>query len=201
MANTRNERKSNRTIATAAVAALVVAGGSLAFALGGGAQAEAKTTALPAGASGAQSAATIDSASRVRVVKAFEQIDVGRDNSMWVSSAGSVATIAPGANAYTSKRPMKTPQDPKGLFSVWNFPDKTGTLYTGFYRGPGKVTKVTVQTGNTTLSATIVTLAGNPTKAAFYANGPVRGAKPPAFSTITVYAANGATLTKFKLIE
>jgi hypothetical protein len=77
----------------------------------------------------------------------------------------------------------------------------------GFYKGSGKLAKVTVQSGGVTLNAKVVTLAGNPGWAAFYVDGlmPIgvkgtQGIRPwgPSLVTVTGYAASGTTLAQLK---
>ncbi|MFJ4866788.1 hypothetical protein [Streptomyces sp. NPDC088748] len=141
--------------------------------------------------------ASTTASTSVRVVGSGETIALARANTMRLTGQG-VVLVTPKSSGTTKERLLKAAEVPSGMISATTFGDASGTLYTGIYRGPRKAASVIVTIDSRSLSTQVVTLAGSPGWAAFYAND-TRVVRSGAALTITVRAADGtilATMTK-----
>ncbi|MFJ6632580.1 hypothetical protein ACIQMR_14465 [Streptomyces sp. NPDC091376] len=187
MTHRRKERLSGRTV-VAAVAVVAVSGGGVVFAAGGGSHAVAEPTAI-----------AVWSMAAVRLVEAGERIDTGRGTTIWLTADGRLVADVPGdtEGRFAQPKSVLGTDVPDTTIDAVSLAEAAGTLYVGFYRGPGQLARATVQAGGATLNAKVVTLAGNPGWAAFYVDASTRpgeAARGPAVITLTGHAADGTVL-------
>jgi hypothetical protein len=143
-------------------------------------------------------AASAATSTQVQVVGPGEKVALGRDNTMWLTGQG-MFLVTPKSSGTTKEQVMNAAEVPSGKIFANASGDASGTLYAGIYRGPGKAARITAAIGSRTLNTQVVTLAGSPGWAAFYADETQAGAKSTPALTITVQAADGtvlASLTK-----
>nr|WP_163017137.1 hypothetical protein [Streptomyces chartreusis] len=158
--------------------------------------------ALSLGSSGSGTpsvpAASTAASRQVKVVGSGEKVTLGRANTMWLTGQG-MFLVTPKSSGTTKERVLNAAEVPSGKISAIASGDASGTLYAGIYRGPGKAARITAALGNRKLNTQVITLAGSPGWAAFYADDPRAGAKSTPALTVTVQAADGtilASLTK-----
>ncbi|MFF8380665.1 hypothetical protein ACF07V_31530 [Streptomyces sp. NPDC015661] len=182
----RNKRKlSARSVVAVAGAVLVVAGGGVSFAAAQGSTAPKQVPALT-------SLTPATPATDPRTVRPGEKVEPGLGHTMWLNRQGMVLAT-PSVSGGSETRLTKASEVPGGTISATASADRSGTLWAGVYRGPGTPAKVTVEIDGRTLTGKVVTLAGKPGWAAFYAVDPRTGSTAP---EITVEAADGTVLAR-----
>lgn len=153
---------------------------------------------LPLGSSGPDSfavpAASTAASPQPRVVGPGEKVVLGRANTMWLTDQG-MFLVTPKSSGTTKARVLNAAEVPSGKISAIGAGDASGTLYAGIYRGPGKVARITAAVGDRTLSTHVVTLAGSPGWAAFYADDTWTEVMSTSALTFTVHAADGTILS------
>ncbi|MFC8008749.1 hypothetical protein [Streptomyces cinereoruber] len=184
----RMRRRRHATLSTAlAAAVLIPASAVAALSLG---SFGSRTPTVPAASTAASP--------HVQVVDSGEKVVLGRDKTIWLTGQGMF--LATPKSSDTTKEPaLNAAEVPSGKISANASGDASGTLYAGIYRGPGKAARITVAIGSRTLNTQVITLAGSPGWAAFYADDTRAGTISMPALTITVQAADGtilASLTK-----
>ncbi|MGW1729107.1 hypothetical protein ACWCQK_40480 [Streptomyces sp. NPDC002306] len=143
-------------------------------------------------------AASVAASAHVQVVGPGEKVALGRDNMLWLTGQG-MFLVTPKSSGTTKERVLDAAEVPSGKISAITSGDASGALHAGIYRGPGKAATITVAIGSRTLNTQVITLAGSPGWAAFYADDTQAAAISTPALTITVQAADGtilASLTK-----
>ncbi|MFJ4866621.1 hypothetical protein [Streptomyces sp. NPDC088748] len=176
-------RRRQATLSTAlAAAVLIPASAVAALSLG---SFGSRTPTVPA-ASAAASA-------QVQVVGPGEKVALGRNNMLWLTGQG-MFLVTPKSSGTTKQSVLNAAEIPSGKISATASGGASGTLYAGIYRGPGKASRITVAIGSRTLNTQVITWAGSPGWAAFYADDTQAGAIGMPAPTITVQAADGTIL-------
>lgn len=181
----RRRRQATLTALTAAV--LVPASAVAALSLG---SFGSRTPTVPAAPTAASP--------HVQVVDSGEKVALGRDKAIWLTGQG-MFLATPKSSGTTKEPALNAAEVPSGKISAKMSGDASSALYAGIYRGPGKAARITVAIGSRTLSTQVLTLAGSPGWAAFYADDTQAGTMGVPALTITVQATDGtilASLTK-----
>ncbi|MEU9298685.1 hypothetical protein [Streptomyces sp. NPDC048266] len=181
----RIRRRRQATLSMALAAAILIPVSAVAALSLGSFGSRTPTPTVPA-ASAAASA-------QVQVVEAGEKVALGRDNMMWLTGQG-MFLVNPKFSGTTKGRLLDASKVPSGKISATTSGDTSGTLHAGIYRGPGKAARITVAIGSRTLNTRVITLAGGPGWAAFYADDTQGGTINVPALTITVQAADGTIL-------
>jgi hypothetical protein len=186
-------RRRRRVRASAALAAavLVPAVAGAFGALGGHGQRGTQVEAAPPGLSASPSPS--GTRPQVRVVRPDQRLRLA-GSKLWLTAdpAGKCVWSEEGG---TGCRKVVDPNtiDGPGILGAQG----DGALTSGIYRGPGKPAYAAVTVENVTVPGTIVTLAGDPGWAVYYAVTPqrsVRGSTPPSAPRVVVYDAAGKAL-------
>lgn len=182
----RKMRRRHQVALSAALAAVVVIPTSVAVAFS---SCHSRVSTVPA-VSAAASAP-------VRVMQSGERVPLDQTSTLWLTDEG-VFLAAPQSSGTSHTTLRRAAEVPSGRLSATTSGDSTGTLCVGIYRGPGRAVRVTISIGSTTLNARVLTLAGSPGWAAFYANRIQSSTSDrTAPLSITVRASDGTVLAAF----
>ncbi|MCZ2523976.1 hypothetical protein [Streptomyces sp. HB2AG] len=135
-----------------------------------------------------------------------ERIDAGLGNTMWLTADGQHVVVTRDMPDQEQAKRVLDGNVPTGTVNLRTFGDTDGALFTGAYRGPGRLARVTVETGGKTLEAQVVTLPGRPGWAVYHVATAVGSAGSAGSAgsgsgaeRVTAYAADGTVLARLDL--